>query len=286
MRTLLLIDANSLIHRFFHAMPPLTTPRGEPIGAIYGLSQVLLKIIREMKPDYIAGCFDRPEPTFRDEIYKEYKIHRPAAPGELISQIIKSRELFGKFGVKVVELAGYEADDLIGTLAEKFKNEPDLRIEIFSGDLDNLQLVDGNKVIVRFLIKGVTETTEYNEEAVIKKYELKPEQLPDLKGFLGDASDNIPGVKGVGPKTATPLVKEFGSIEKIYEDIVLVEEKTAKKIRDHKEEALFSKKLATIKRDVPVDLNMDDVKLKSLDIAALKAYFSEMGFQSLVNRLQ
>jgi DNA polymerase-1 len=285
MKTLLLIDANSLIHRFFHAMPPLTTSKGEPAGAIYGLSQVLFKIFREIKPDYIAGCFDRPEPTFRDEMYKEYKIHRPPAASELIAQIIKSRELFSKFGVKVAELAGYEADDLIGTLAERFKREPDLKISIFSGDFDNLQLVSDDKVVVQFLIKGITETVTYNEAAVIAKYGLKPEQLPDLKGFLGDASDNIPGVKGVGLKTAAPLIQKFGSIEKVYEDIGLVEDKVAKKIADHKAEALFSKKLATIRRDAPYDATLQDLKAGELDAESLKKYFSELGFMSLVKRL-
>jgi len=286
MKTLLLIDANSLIHRFFHAMPPLTTPKGEPIGAIYGLSQVALKIFREIKPDYIAACHDRPEPTFRDEMFKEYKAHRPPAVGELVYQIIKAYELWEKFGIKAVELSGFEADDLIGTLVQKFKDVPDLKIIIFSGDLDNLQLVVGDKVVVHFLIKGITETITYNEEAVVKRYGLKPAQLPDLKAFLGDASDNIPGVKGVGPKTAAPLIQKFGSVEKVYEELWAVEQKVAKKIEEHKDVAMLSKKLATIVRDAPIGIDsIEELKPKELDIPLLKKYFEELGFMSLVNRL-
>lgn len=287
MRTLLLIDANSLIHRFFHAMPPLTTPQGAPIGAIYGLSQVALKIFREIKPDYIAACHDRPEPTFRDEMFKEYKAHRPPTASDLISQIIKAYELWAKFGIKVAELPGFEADDLIGTLAEKFKKETDLKIIIFSGDLDTLQLVDNDKVLVHFLIKGITETITYNEEAVIKRYGLKPAQLPDLKAFLGDASDNIPGVKGVGPKTAMPLIQKFGSAEKVYEDLWAVEQKIAKKIEGHKDVAMLSKKLATIVRDAPIPINsLEELRAQEPDISSLKKYFEELGFMSLVRRLE
>ncbi len=274
-----------MIHRFFHAMPPLTTPKGEPIGAIYGLSQVLLRIFREIKPDYIAGCFDRPEPTFRDEIFKEYKAQRPQAEDALVFQIIKTRELFKQFNVKTVELPGYEADDLIGTLAEKFKTESDLQIIIFSGDLDNLQLVDGKTVVVDFLLRGITEVMRYDEAAVVAKYGLSPKQLPDFKAFVGDASDNIPGVKGVGPKTAAPLIKEFGTAEEVYNSLAIIPEKTVKKIADQKDTALMSKKLATIVRDAPVDLKFDDVKVRPFDIVALKKYFGELGFESLVRRL-
>src|SRR3989344_2105824 len=138
MRKLLLIDANSLIHRSFHALPPLTTPKGDPINAVYGLSSILLKIIREHNPDYSTAAFDRPEPTFRDEMYKEYKAHRPPTANELVSQLQKAHETFEKFGIKVVEKAGFEADDIVGTIAEKFKNEPDVKVIIFSGDKDNL----------------------------------------------------------------------------------------------------------------------------------------------------
>ncbi len=285
MKTLLLIDTNSLIHRFYHALPPLTTPKGEPIGSIYGLSQVLLKIFREIKPDYIAACYDRPEPTFRDKLYKEYKAQRPAAAGDLVFQIIKTRELFSKFGVKNVEMPGYEADDLIATLANRFKNEPNIKVTVFTGDQDALQIVEGDNVVVEFLIRGITETITYNEKAVIEKYGLSPKQLPDYKGFVGDPSDNIPGIKGVGPKTAAPLIAEFGSVEGVFENLVIIPEKTAKKIRDGKDIALLSKKLATVIYDAPIGNTLEDLKVGSLNKDELKKYFTELGFMSLVQRL-
>jgi DNA polymerase-1 len=285
MKILLLLDTNSLIHRFYHALPPLTTPKGEPVGSIYGLSQVLLKIFREIKPNYIAACYDRPEPTFRDELYKEYKAQRPKADEALVLQIIRTRELFSRFGVKNVELPGYEADDLIGTLAEKFKSEPDLQIVIFSGDLDNLQLVEGKKVVVDFLLRGITEVMRYDEPAVVAKYGLSPAQLPDLKAFVGDASDNIPGVAGVGPKTAQPLIKEFGTVEEVYNSLGIIPDKVLKKIANQKDTAVMSKKLATIVRDAPIQLKLEDLSVKPLDTKILKDYFMELGFRSLVDRI-
>lgn len=285
-KTLLLIDANSLIHRFFHALPPFTTPDGAPIGAIYGLAQVMLKIFREIKPTHIAACFDRPEPTFRDEMYKEYKAHRPPTAEGLIPQIQRAHDLFDKFKVKTFEIPGFEADDLIGTLATKFGGEPELRVVIFSGDLDTLQLIQGEKVIVQFLLKGITETKLYNEAAVAERYELKPSQLPDLKGLVGDASDNIPGVKGVGPKTAIPLIKEFESLEGVYDSLSIIPEKVAKKLRDAKEIAMLSKKLAVINRNAPLFLDsVDDLRATPLNLEELKNYFAKLGFQSLVRRI-
>src|SRR3989338_3921605 len=188
-KKLILLDTHALIHRFFHALPPLTTVRGEPVNAVYGIANTVLKILREQKPDYLAACFDRPEKTFRSEAFKEYKIHRLAAVPELIAQFKITRELLDKFKIKIIEMAGYEADDLIGTLAEKFNpsassGQADLQIIIISGDLDLLQLVDDEKVVVQFLRKGMSDTFIYNEKTVFERYNLKPKQLPDLKGLL------------------------------------------------------------------------------------------------------
>ena len=158
MKTLLLIDANSIIHRSFHALPPFTAPDGRPTGALYGLSSIMLKLWREEKPDYAAALFDRPEPTFREEKYKEYKAQRPPAPDALISQIIEAHNLFGKFSIKTLEAPGFEADDLIATLAEKFSREPDTQIVILTGDKDTLQLVRGDKIVVRPFQKYLCDT--------------------------------------------------------------------------------------------------------------------------------
>ena len=310
MKKLLLIDANSLIHRSFHALPPLTTPKGEPINAVYGLSSILLKLLREHNPDYVAAAFDRPEATFRKEMYKEYKAHRPPTANELVSQLIEAHNTFEKFGIKVVEKAGFEADDVVGTLAEKFSSEggsasggkgspsigsgnssslsgvEELQIIIFSGDKDNLQLVDGNKVSVELLKTGVSKTMTYSEALFLQEYGFSPKQLVDYKALVGDTSDNIPGVTGIGPKGATDLIKEYGSVEKIYEEIGLIsKEVLRKKLEVGRESAFLSKKLAMIKRDVPLEIVLEDLKQHPLNKEELKTYFNELGFKSLVERL-
>lgn len=286
MKKLLLIDANSLIHRSFHALPPLTTPKGEPINAVYGLSSILLKLLREHNPDYVAAAFDRPEPTFRDEMFKDYKAHRPPTADELISQLIKAHETFEKFGIKVVEQPGLEADDIVGTLAEKMKNEPDIKVVIFSGDKDNLQLIDGDKVVVELLKTGVSKTITYNEALFLQEYGFSPKQLVDYKALIGDTSDNIPGVTGIGPKGATDLIKQYRTVEKIYEEAGLIpKEVLRKKLEAGRESAFLSKKLAAIKRDAPLDVSLEDLKQHPLNKEELKKYFEELGFKSLVERL-
>ncbi|MHB9019849.1 MAG: 5'-3' exonuclease [Minisyncoccota bacterium] len=286
MRKLLLIDANSLIHRSFHALPPLTSLKGEPINAIYGLSSILLKILRDHNPDYIVAAFDRPEPTFRDAIFTQYKAHRPPTDNLLIPQLHEAHNTFEKFGVKVVEQAGLEADDLVGILAEKFKNSPDMKVVIFSGDKDNLQLVDGDKVVVELLKTGVSKTVVFNESLFLQQYGFSPRQLVDYKALVGDTSDNIPGVRGIGPKGATDLIKEFGTIEKIYEDIELVSKKVLKeKLVVNKEMALMSRKLAEIKRDAPLEISLEEIKFNGTNKEVIKKYFEGLGFKSLVERV-
>ncbi len=283
MKTFLIIDSHALIHRFFHALPPLTAPDGQVVNAVFGIARIILKILKEQKPDYLAAVFDRPEETFRSKLYKEYKIQRPPAAPELVGQFSKVRELFGVFGIRMVELAGYEADDLIGSLAEKFKGEPNLKIVILSGDLDTLQLVDGDRVVVQFIKKGISETEIYNEEAVLKRYGLKPQQLPDLKGLLGDTSDNIPGVKGIGPKTATPLMQKYKTLENLFENLWEISDKIGNKLEGQKNLALFSKNLATIKRDVPLPIvKIDGFKVLNFDSEKVKSHFLALGFKSLL----
>ncbi|NCN52975.1 hypothetical protein GW950_00750 [Candidatus Wolfebacteria bacterium] len=289
MKELLLIDANSLIHRSFHALPPLTTPKGKPINAIYGLSSILLKILREHSADYVAAAFDRPEPTFREEIYKDYKANRPPAVDELVYQIIKAHEVFEKFGIKVIEKPGFEADDIIGTLSEKFKNDSvleDGKIIIFSGDKDNLQLIDRDKVVVELLKTGVSKTLIYNEGLFLQNYGFEPSKLVDYKALVGDASDNIPGVAGVGPKGATDLIKKFGSLEKIYEDIELIPKENLKiKLKNSEKNAFMSKELATMKKNMDLDISIEDLKRGDINKEELTSYFEELGFKTLVQRI-
>jgi DNA polymerase-1 len=286
MKTLLLIDNHALIYRFFHALPPLANSKGEASGAVYGLSSVLLKIIREQRPDYIAATFDLPGQTFRGKLYDQYKIHRPTMPSDLQPQVKKARDLFEVFGIKSIDQEGFEADDVIGSLAKKFKGEKDLVVIILSGDLDVLQLVDGKRVVVQFLKKGISETKLYDEEAVIERYGVNPNQLTDLKGLLGDTSDNIPGIKGVGPKTASPLIAKYGDLDNLFENLWELPEKIGNKLENQKEAALFSKDLATIRVDIPFDFSLDDLKRRPLNRDGIKSFFQEMGFASLINRLE
>lgn len=289
MKTLLLIDASALVHRAFHALPPLTGPGGRPVGALYGVSTIIMKILQE-PDDYIVALLDRPEPTFRKERFNDYKIHRPKAPDELISQIKEVHNLFSKFNIKTFEMAGFEADDLIGTLAKKFRQIPDLQIKILTGDLDTLQLVEDDKVVVEFLKTGVSEIKTYNEVAVIERYGLPPKQLPDFKGLVGDVSDNIPGVAGIGPKTAAPLISKYQTLDNFFIEIendpLIVKTTAIKKILDSKEQALLSRDLSRIHCDAPLEIkDISEAIFNDFNKEELKEYFQGLGFASLVKRI-
>ncbi len=302
MKKILLIDANALIHRSFHALPSFASSTGQATGALYGLSNILLKILKKDPPDYLAAFFDRPEPTFRKELYSEYKAHRPKAPDELISQIKEARRLFEQFGVKVFEIPGFEADDLIGAAVKKFKDANQSQIVILTGDLDTLQLVEGNKIVVEALKKGISETIIYNETAVKEKYGISPEQIPDYKGLVGDQSDNIPGVKGVGPKTAAAFIQKYKTLENFFqkhqgagrEQEKTAEEKLGKKsesaiqkIISEKEIALLSKRLAVINQEASLAIdNLEEIKYGKLPLEHIIKYFESLGFQSLIKRLR
>jgi len=284
MKKLLLIDANSIIHRSFHALPPFTTPEGNPSGAIYGLASILLKLWRDERPDYAAALFDRPEPTFRDEKYAEYKAQRPPTADELISQLIEAHNLFAAFGIKTFEKAGYEADDLIATLAEKFKSLPDVQVVILTGDRDTLQMVEGDKLVVQTFNKGVSDTTIYNEAAVIEKYGIAPKQMVDYKALVGDSSDNIKGVPGVGPKTALELIKKFGTVKEMYQRID-EDPKLAARFGAFRKEAELSEMLVTLERHAPIEIPpiAEFAPFECTDAAA--KYFEKMGFATLLKRI-
>lgn len=293
MKKFVLIDANALIHRAFHALPPLKSPKGQVTNAAYGFTSILFRAIKDIEPDYIAAAFDLPGPTFRHDAYEKYKSHRIKAPQELYGQIPITKEVLSALGIPSYELEGYEADDLIGALTDKFKKEKDLKVIIVTGDLDTLQLVDGNKVVVYTLKKGITDTTEYNEENVIKRYGLKPEQMPDFKGLKGDPSDNIPGVPGIGDKTAAALLKEFGNLENLYKEIKKEGGENAKiskslidKLLEYEEQAFFSKELGVIVKDLKIDVDLKKIDWKrNYDKEKLESIFKELGFSSLISRI-
>lgn len=296
MKRLILIDSNALVHRAFHALPPLSSPTGQPTNAVYGFTSVLLKMITDLKPDYMVATFDLAGPTFRHKEFEAYKAHRIKAPDELYAQIPMVKQLLTALGIPILEKAGFEADDVIGTVSAQTQNIPDLQTVIVTGDLDTLQLVHERKVVVFTLRKGMSDTMTYDEEGVHDRYGISPAQVTDLKGLKGDPSDNIPGVDGIGEKTATTLVQTFGSIEALYAELEKPEfavekkkgisEKLRAKLLDQKEIALLSKKLATIIRDVPVIFELDGADWQThMDRDAVETLCKDLGFYSLVKRV-
>lgn len=293
MKKLILIDGNALVHRAFHALPPtLTSPKGVLTNAVYGFTSILFKMLKEIRPDYIAATFDLAAPTFRHEEFAEYKSHRIKAPDELYAQIPLVKNILGAMGIPIYEKEGFEADDLIGSLAEKSKNMPDVQTIIATGDLDTLQLVQDDKVVVFTLRKGVTDTVTYNEKEVKNRFSgLLPNQMTDYKGLKGDPSDNIPGVPGIGEKTAITLIGKYKNIENLYEQLSKekkpkdISPKLAEKLLENKDMAFFSKKLATIIRDVDIDFSLakSDWR-KNIDKENLNGLLKELGLYSLVKR--
>ncbi len=286
-KRLIVIDANSVIHRAFHALPPLTTKKGEQVGAVYGFLLVFFKALKDFKPDFVTACFDFPGPTFRHEKFKEYKAKRPPAPRELYEQIPKVKEVLESFNVSVFEKEGFEADDIIGTISSKAPQKqvlPEIETIILSGDKDALQLVDKNTKVYS-LRKGVKDIVLYDEAEVEKKYGLKPAQLLDFKALRGDPSDNIPGVTGIGEKIATGLLKKFRSLENLYENIALVPDKLREKLLQYKEQAYLSRELAEIDKNVPIDFNLKECQWVKYDKDKAGQTLKKLDFYSLINRL-
>jgi DNA polymerase-1 len=285
---LLILDANSILHRVYHALPPLTTKKGEFVNAIYGFLLVLFRVIKEFKPNYICACFDFPAKTFRHEKFKEYKAQRPPCPKDLASQIPKLKEILEAFKIPFFEKEGYEADDLIGTIVSKCQG---LEKIIVSGDLDNLQLVSKETKV--FVLSGVKKSILYDEKEVEKKYQgLKPEQIPDFKALVGDPSDNIPGVPEIGGKTAIELLKEFFNLENLLKEIEEDSEKAKrikKKIKEtllkYREQAIFSKELAKIENRVPIDFDLEKCKWGKYNKEKIIQIFKELEFSSLIQRM-
>jgi len=287
-KKLIIIDSNSIIHRAYHALPPLTTKKEELVNAVYGFLLVFFKAIREFQPDFIAATFDFPAPTFRHKKYKEYKAKRPPAPEELYQQIPKVKEVLEAFNVPIFEKEGFEADDIIGTiahLAPKRQIIPEVETIILSGDLDVLQLINP-KTKIYSLRKGVKDIILYDEDLVKEKYGgLMPEQLLDFKALKGDPSDNIPGVPGIGEKTAVELIKEFGSLENLYQNLAKLKPKLKESLLFQKEQAFLSKELAEIKTNVPIDFNLKKCQWGKYNQKKIIGILKNYEFQTLIKRL-
>lgn len=293
---LVLLDAHAIIHRAYHALPEFTAPDGQPTGALYGLSSMLLRIATDLKPDYIVACYDLAGPTVRHEAYAEYKGTRSSIDDALITQLNTSRNVFKAFCIPVYEKAGFEADDILGTIVEKLKDDPSIEIIIASGDMDTMQLITGKKVQVYTLKKGLNDTILYDEKAVEERYGFSPALIADYKGLRGDPSDNIRGVPGIGEKTGTELIQKFGSVEDIYKAIkkdeaavlaVGIKPRIVNLLKEYEEDALFSKSLATIRLDAPITFTMPaKVWKETILTEKLLALFDELGFRSLKPRVR
>lgn len=293
-KTLLIIDGNSLIHRAYHALPKLTTKEGEFINAIYGFLLIFLRFIKEFQPDFVVACFDLPLPTFRHKKFKEYKIKRPTTPLDLSQQIPKVKEVLNSFNVPVFEKEGFEADDLMGTIVEtvsKNNKESKEKIEIIiiSGDLDSLQLINSWTRVINFK-KGIKETVLYNKESLKEKYgNLKPLQLIEFKALRGDPSDGIPGVKGVGEKTAVFLIEKFGSIDNLYKNLEknkIIAPNLKKTLLKDKKMAFFSKFLAEINKNVPINFNLENCKWGNFEEKDVIEIFGRWEFKSLIKKIE
>ena len=295
-KTLVLLDAHAIIHRAYHALPEFLSTKGEPTGALYGLSSMLMKIITELKPDYIVACYDLPQKTFRHEAYDKYKAGRVKADDALIMQLKNSRQIFESFDIPIYDAPGFEADDVLGTIVEKYKKDENLKIIIASGDMDTMQLVDDKKVQVYTLKKGINDTILYDEDAVIKRFGFKPKLLPDYKGLRGDPSDNIIGIKGIGEKTAKNLIVNFGTIEEIYKKIKKDEKlfmradispRMIELLKNNEEEALFSKTLATIRTDAAINFILPSKTFwENVNPKKIEEVFALFEFRSLFARLK
>ncbi|MFO7815390.1 MAG: DNA polymerase I [Halanaerobiales bacterium] len=285
MEKLYLLDGHSLAHRAFYALPLLTTESGEYTNSVFGFARMLFKIIDEEKPDHIAVAFDLKGPTFRHQEYEEYKAGRKKTPDELIPQIDLIKKVLESLNIPTIEKKGFEADDVIGTIAKKAAGKA-IDVKIVTGDRDALQLIDEH-INVIYTRKGITDIVEYDIEEVKDKYELEPRQLVDMKGLMGDSSDNIPGVPGIGEKTATKLLKEFDNMENVLENIEQVSGKKRKEnLKNYSEQAKMSKKLGKIVTDLEVDLDFKDLKLEQPNFEDVIDLFKRLEFNSLLDRFE
>ena len=290
-KKLIIIDGHALVHRAYHALPPLSTNTGELVNAVFGFTTFILRVIRDINPEYIVATFDLPSPTFRHKEFDEYKATRVKAPEELYGQIKRVQDILRAFNIPIFEKEGFEADDVIGTIAHQMKGKKDVETIIVTGDLDTLQLVD-EKTKVLTIKRKITESVLYGEAGVFDRYSLRPDQMLDFKGLKGDASDNIPGVPGIGEKRAIQILQEFGSLDNLYkqmEDPLFQSKNITKSVKqklvEFKDQAFFSKYLATIKKDVPLEFKLEDTithDFKREDVARL---FKDLGFFSLIEKI-
>ncbi|MEK7577758.1 MAG: 5'-3' exonuclease H3TH domain-containing protein [Patescibacteria group bacterium] len=290
MNRMILIDGNAIMHRAYHAMPPLTSPDGKSVSVVYGFLSMLIKIYHDFHPSHMAVAFDRPGPTFRDQLYAQYQKQRPKIDDDFIGQISMVHDAVKAFGVSAYECDGFEADDVIGTITKQTKSKKEIdQVIIITGDRDILQLVEDEKVLLFMPTKGLSEGKIYHEADVVTRLGIPPKLIPEFKALAGDQSDNYPGVPGIGPKTAVSILTPYRSIDALY--AALEDSKTTlskgviEKLTKGKESAYLSLQLATIRRDAPVTFSQSAAHIKTLDSMSARKELEKYGFQSLLRRL-
>jgi len=288
MKRFVLIDASAVVHRAFFALPPLSTPEGRPVNAVYGFCLTLLKVFENYKPDYLAVAFDSRPPTFRHKIFQEYKSKRIKKGEELYSQFPVIKKVLEAFNIPIFEVDGYEADDVIATCVARLKKlnkkEENLETLIITGDMDTLLLVDDN-VKVYSMSRGLSDIVVYDKEKIKKRYGLLPEQLIDFKALAGDSSDNIPGAKGIGEKWASWLVKKYNNLEVIYQNIDLLPQKIALLLEKNKKLVFLSRELVKPADNLEIDFSLSGCRLRGYDGKIIYHLFRQLGFKSLISRL-
>jgi len=284
-KKVILIDGNSLLYRAYYALPTtLATSTGQVTNAVYGFTSMLIKLLKDLQPDIVITAFDRAAPTFRHDHYEEYKAHREPTPGDLISQVPLVKELLSVLNIPIFEMDGFEADDILATLAAKAEAEDD-DVVVVTGDRDAFQMVDDH-IRIMTTRKGISDIVVYDRKKVEERYGVKPEQVPDYLALKGDASDNIPGVPGIGEKTAAKLIQQFGSLENLYENIDKVENNRWRNmLEENRAEAGLSKRLAVLEQDVPIDVDFEECRMGEWDEEKVRELFSRLEFFSLLDRL-
>ncbi len=285
---LLIIDSNALLHRAFHALPPLTAKDGRPTSAIYGFLLIFFRAIKDLDPKYIVACFDLPQPTFRHEKFKEYKATRPKTPDALVQQLPEMKDILRAFDVPVFEKPGFEADDLIATIATTAGKNKKTEVYVLSGDLDILQLVSKN-IKAYTMGRGIKEMVIYDEEKVKERFGITPEQMVDYKALVGDTSDNIPGVPGIGQKTASELLNKFDNLDIIYKeaqkDSKEMKPRTKELLLQNKDQAFLARSLVEAKRDVEIDFDIKKSVFGKYDRKKVEDALKSFDFFTLLNRL-
>jgi DNA polymerase-1 len=286
---LIIIDSNALLHRAFHALPPLAMKNGQETGAVYGYLLTLFKAIKDLNANYIVATFDTKAKTFRHEKFADYKAQRPLTPSGIVTQIPIAKDVLEAFKIPVFAKDGVEADDLIATICTMAsKQKSDLQIYILTGDMDSLQLVSEN-IKVYTLGKGIKDTVIYDINKVEERFGVKPEQMNDFKALTGDPSDNIPGVEGVGKKTAAEIIQKYGSIKNLYEelatDTAVLKPKVKEALKQNKENAFMSRELVEMKKDCDINFKIEDCKFGSYNKDEVEQKLRQLEFNSLINRL-